>query len=287
MQPRELLRHYYIFRYQLPLLILLLCWTGCAGPGASLDGRYKAAEGIGQRAGLAKSYLQTKNFTLTSYWRGAQPGAPLNLYIEGDGAAWINRSWRADDPTPKEPLALELAGVDPGANVAYLARPGQYAAAGSPRGDPAYWSDRRFSPEVVAALSEAADSLLAKTGAVQINLIGYSGGAALAVLLAAARADVLSLRTVAGNLDPEAVNRYHRVSPLAGSLDPLTVAEKLRFLPQRHFIGADDDVIPPFAARNFLSRQGGDNRRLTTVAGVGHRQGWRECWRSLLTYPLF
>jgi len=236
---------------------------------------------------LTKSYLQTKDFTLTSFWRGDQAGAPLNLYIEGDGAAWIDRSWRSGDPSPKDPLALELAGVDLGVNVAYLARPGQYVAAGSSRGDPAYWSDRRFAPEVVAALGEAADLLLAKTGAVKINLIGYSGGAALAVLLAAVRDDVLTLRTVAGNLDPEAVNRYHGVSPLAGSLDPLTAAAKLRSLPQRHFIGAADDVIPPFAARNFLSRQGGDNRRLTTVAGVGHRQGWRARWRFLLTYPLF
>jgi len=266
-------------------LALALVNSGCALLKSTAD-RCAAAEEIARRAGWGKSYLQTQKFTLTAYWRGTGPGAPLHLYIEGDGAAWIDRSWRSDDPTPKDPLVLELAALDPAANVAYLARPGQYTAPGAVRGDPAYWSERRFSPEVVAALNEAVTILKAKTRSGKINLIGYSGGAALAVLMAAARADVASLRTVAGNLAPEAVNRFHQVAPLSGSLDPLAAA-KIRDLPQRHFIGADDAVVPAFTARDFIRRQEGDPRRLVVVAGAGHSRGWRERWRDLLAYPLF
>lgn len=275
-------------RGEIALLLLIVChfFPACSIRATPAD-RYATADMIAQRAGWEKSYLPTKNFTLTAYRRGARPGAPLNLYIEGDGAAWIDRSWRSDDPTPKDPLVLELAVQDPGANVAYLARPGQYVAAGTPRGDPAYWSHRRFSPEVVAALGEAADILKVKSGAEKINLVGYSGGAALAVLLAAERDDILSLRTVAGNLDPAAVNRRHQVDPPAGSLDPLAAAEKIKGLPQRHFVGADDAVVPPVAARNFLARQGGDRRRLVVVPRAGHSRGWRERWRALSAYPLF
>ncbi|HOH73870.1 MAG TPA: hypothetical protein PLS43_09570, partial [Syntrophales bacterium] len=158
------------------MLIFVWCCSGCVGPGGAV------ADRIGSRAGFEKTFLWTREFTLTAYWRGRRPGAPLNLYLEGDGSAWISRSWRSDDPSPRDPVALALAARDPGANVAYLARPGQYAAPGSPPVDPAFWSDRRFAPAVVAALGEAADLLLAKTRAKGVNLIGYSGGAALAVL---------------------------------------------------------------------------------------------------------
>jgi len=263
------------------MLIFVWCCSGCAGPGGT------AADRIGSRAGFEKTFLRTREFTLTAFWRSSQSGVPLNLYIEGDGAAWISRSWRSDDPTPRDPVALALAALDPGPNVACLARPGQYAAPGSPRVDPAFWSDRRFSPAVVAALGEAADLLLAKTRAKGVNLIGYSGGAALAVLLAAQRDDVLSLRTVAGNMDPEAVNRHHRVSPLAGSLDPMDAAMQIRDLPQLHFAGTEDAVVPPFAAGNFIRRQGGDEQRIVIVPGAGHGDGWRERWRELLGRPLF
>jgi len=270
-----------------PAALLFLLWlAGCAFVPRPAD-RQAAADNLAREGGFQRVSLRAAPFTLTAYLKVTRPGAPLHLYIEGDGAAWIDRAWRSDDPTPKRPLVMELAALDPARNVAYLARPGQYHPAGSPSCDPSYWSDRRFAPEVVAAMDQAVDLLAARAGSSRIHLAGYSGGAAIAVLIAARRSDVASLRTVAGNLAPEAINRHHRVSPLHGdSLDPLAAASGLCRLAQRHFVGSKDNVVPPFAARSFV-RQAGfrDEGAITTIEGATHAEGWRERWRELLTLP--
>jgi dienelactone hydrolase len=263
-------------------MIIVLLAPGCA----SVRDRYEAADRIAAEQGFEKTFIKTGNFTLTAYRRFTTPLADVNVYIEGDGSAWLSRTQLSDDPTPRRPLVLELAAMDPAPNVAYLARPGQYTAIAEPGCHPDYWSDRRFSQEVVAAVNQAIDRLLRQTRSDRVCLIGYSGGAALAVLIAACRNDVATLRTVAGNLDTEAVNRHHGVSTLSGSLNPIDAAEKLKNLPQHHFAGSKDTVVPPFIIESFLKRAGDqDGRRFTIVDGVSHTQGWSEIWKSLLTVP--
>jgi hypothetical protein len=274
------------YTFTLLLSIYLLSTAGCATLSPQ-NGRYTSADRVADTAGLKKAYIKTASFTLTTYARYANQGDPLHIYIEGDGTAWHTRTWLSDDPTPKTPLVLEMAALDPAPNVAYLARPGQYTAAGIPDCDPAYWSENRFAGDVVETTNEAIDILRNQAQAKEIHLVGYSGGAAIAVLIAARRTDVASLRTVAGNLDPHAVNRHHRVSPLKDSLNPTDVAGKLRRLSQRHFVGSRDTVVPYRIARSFLMRAG---RRefsdITIVEGAGHSSGWREQWKTLLTIPL-
>jgi pimeloyl-ACP methyl ester carboxylesterase len=268
--------------------LLSLCFLLTVGCATLLpQNRYAAADRIAAAAGFQKSTIRTLSFTLTAYVRVKNPGGPIHVYIEGDGAAWLSRTRLSEDPTPKTPLVLELAALDPASNVAYLARPGQYAADGVPDCDAAYWSDKRFSNEVVEAINEAVDALRDRAESREIHLIGYSGGAAVAVLTAARRADVASLRTVAGNLDPEAVNRYHHVSPMKDSLNPMDAALKLRDLPQRHFVGSQDTVVPPGIARSFLKRAGRrDSSGITVVEGATHTRGWQERWKELLVIPL-
>jgi hypothetical protein len=267
------------------LSALLLCAAGCAALFPQ-NVRYAAADRTAAAAGFEKSFIDASPFTLTAYARCRNQGDPLHVYIEGDGMAWLSRTRLSDDPTPRTPLILKLAVLDPESNVAYLARPGQYAANGAPGCEAAYWSDKRFAREVVDAMSRAVDELRTRTGAGAIHLVGYSGGAAIAVLVAARRSDVVSLRTVAGNLDPDAVNRYHRVSPLADSQNPMEAAAKLKDLPQRHFVGSLDGVIPPGIAETFLLRAGKpDFRGITVVPGATHTQGWIERWKELLALP--
>lgn len=265
---------------------LLLCAAGCAAIISQND-RYVAADRVADRAGFEKSFIRASSFTLTAFTRFTKKGDSLHVYIEGDGAAWLSRTRLSDDPTPQTPLVMELAALDPASNVAYLARPGQYAAEGVPDCDGAYWSEKRFSSEVVEAINKALDALRDRAGSREIHLIGYSGGAAVAVLTAARRSDVESLRTVAGNLDPEAVNRYHHVSPVKDSLNPMDAALKLRDLPQRHFAGSKDTVVPPGIARSFLKRAGRRHESgITVVEGATHTRGWQERWKELLAIPL-
>jgi len=263
----------------------LLMMDGCAAfPSGN---RYDQADRLAAAAGFQKSFLTTAPFVLTSYERFRKAGDSISIYIEGDGNAWRSRAKISDDPTPQNPLVLELATLDSAFNVAYLARPGQYAESRVPQCDEDYWSGKRFSEEVIKAMNEAVNILCRRTGAKNVYLIGYSGGAAIAVLIAARRGDIAGLRTIAGNLHPEAVNRYHHVSPLNHSLNPMDVAGGLRNLPQRHFTGSQDDVVPSSVAESFLLRAGfPDFRAMTVVENATHSRGWSERWKELLDLSL-
>lgn len=104
----------------------------------------------------------------------------------------------------------------------------------------------------------------------------------LAALLAERRDDILSLRTVAGNLDHEALNNYHHVSPLRDSLNPIDAATRLKNLPQIHFIGTKDKIVPGFIASNFVRAQGSDRCTRIVRVQAGHDKGWAQKWPHLL-----
>ena len=264
----------------LPVFLMLAFLAGCA----TIDTGYRAADTIASESHFKKEYVKTDLCTLTTFYNFTRPGAPLTVYIEGDGFAWRSHRELSYDPTPRHPLVLSLAAIDPSENVAYIARPGQLTASGNPDCDPAYWSEKRFSREVVNAVNSSLDYLKEKSGAREINLIGYSGGAAIAVLIAERRSDIKSLRTIAGNLDHEVLTQYQGVSPLTGSLNPIDEAEKIGGLPQRHFIGSDDKVVPAFIAQSFVEREGDkDHARITIVNGATHTKGWQERWKELLS----
>ncbi len=212
------------------------------------------ADAIATPAGLSRETIPTKQgFALTSYGRITRATEPIDVYIEGDGFAWVSRTEPSLDPSPHDATGLALAAADPAPNVVYLARPCQFTPMDqSPRCAIPYWTSRRFAPDVIAAMDEAIDHVVARVPGQQINLVGYSGGGAVAVLIAARRHDVASLRTVAGNLDTEYVNRIHDVSAMPQSLNPVDVARQIAGIPQIHFSGEDDSVVPIAVPQRFV-----------------------------------
>jgi pimeloyl-ACP methyl ester carboxylesterase len=240
-----------------------------------------AAERLAQSAGLTRESIVTDSFVLTSFSRIGDPNAAVDIYIEGDGRAWDSRYTPSLDPTPRHALALQLAARDPAANVVYLARPCQFTAR-DPRCETAYWTGKRYAPEVITALDDAIGQVATRAPGQSLNLIGYSGGGALAVLVAAGRRDVASLRTVAGNLDLDEFTRLHQVSPLTGSRNPIDAAARVAQIPQVHFSGADDRIVPPSVARHFASAAGGSCVRTEIVPGLGHEGDWARVWPQLL-----
>lgn len=261
--------------------------TGCTTSPLYLDRDY-AARGIAGKNGFTKNLIRGHDFILLSYVRIGETGKPLVIYIEGDGLAWESRSRVSSDPTPTEPLIMHLAALDPSPNVAYLARPGQYTSMGASPCDAKYWTAERFSPEVIEDMDLAVGRLRDMAGAPSVSLIGYSGGGAMAVLIAARRDDVAALRTIAGNLDHVAVSKRNNVSLLKGSLNPIDYADKLKGLPQRHFVASDDKVIPSYVAESFVENIGDEKHEsITIVRGVTHYSGWENKWCGLLDIPLF
>jgi pimeloyl-ACP methyl ester carboxylesterase len=261
--------------------------AGCATSSLFLDRDLSARETAGKN-GFTKNIIQGHDFVLLSYVRIGETGKPLVIYIEGDGVAWESRSRVSSDPTPADPLVIGLAALDPSPNVAYLARPGQYTSLGAYPCDAKYWTARRFSQEVIENMDFAVGRLRDMADAPSVALIGYSGGGAVAALVAARRDDVVSLRTIAGNIDHEAVSKWNNVSPLNGSLNPIDYADKLKGLPQRHFIAADDKVVPSCATESFVDNIGDEKHEsITLVRGVTHYSGWQAKWRDLLDIPLY
>jgi pimeloyl-ACP methyl ester carboxylesterase len=185
-------------------------------------------------------------------------------------------------------MLLSLAAEDPAPNVVYLARPCQYTPEELRSGcREFFWTQGRFAEPVIASMNQAVEEFVKKVRAPAVHLIGYSGGAAVAVLVAVRRQDIASLRTIAGNLDPQVVNEYNGVSPLEGSLDPSAVASRIAGIPQLHFLGGDDETIPFSAAESFLKKMGSVRCFQTkTLPDATHDRGWREAWPGLLALPV-
>ena len=238
---------------------------------------------LAESAGLKRERLETGSFVLTAYSRISKPRESIHIYIEGDGQAWLSRTEPSLDPTPREATGLKLAVADPASNVVYLARPCQFTpAAMNPRCGIPYWTGKRFAPEVVASMNEAVSQIAARVPGRRIELTGYSGGGAVAVLIAARRTDVVSIRTVAGNLDDEFVNRLHDVSPMPQSENPIDFASKVAEIAQIHFSGADDTVVPLVVAQRFVEATGGRCAQARPVPGLTHDGDWSRVWPHLL-----
>lgn len=261
-----------------PVLAVLpiLALAGCAD-------RLGSAQGVAAGGGLERALVETDTFTLTAWSRLTAPGQPLTVYIEGDGLAWLSRNQISPNPTPRDALALRLASLDPAPNVVYVARPCQFTDfTVDRRCQPDYWTSHRFAPEVIAATQQAIEHFRAKGRTHGVHLIGYSGGGAVAALAAARRPDVLSLRSLAGNLDHEMVNRHHKVDQLRGSLNARDVAAHLALVPQIHYAGGKDKVVPPFVAESYGRAAGpGHCIDIVTIASASHESGWAERWPDL------
>jgi pimeloyl-ACP methyl ester carboxylesterase len=261
---------------QLAVLLGGYALTACAA--VDLDER---ARRIAEPAQLRRESLRTDPFLLTAFVRLGAAQRPIDIYIEGDGHAWISRSEPALDPTPRQAMALQMAARDPAANVVYLARPCQFTAY-DPRCEPAYWTGKRYSTEVIAALDQAISHYAAFAPGQGLNLIGYSGGGTLAVLIAARRTDVASIRTVAGNLDVDAVMRLHQVSAMPQSVNPIHEADRVAAIPQIHFSGGADRVVPPSIAERFARAVGGTCVQTQVIAGMPHQGRWADQWPAML-----
>lgn len=219
--------------------------------------------------------LPAGSFDLRAILHCPAPGPePLLVFLEGDGRAWRGRTSPSDDPTPVDDTVIQVMAAMDSPCAAYLARPCQYGVPG--RGcDPRYWTSHRFAPEVIAAMGQAVDGLKRATGHKSVVLIGYSGGGAVAALLAARRRDVVGLVTLAGVLDHTAWTRHHGVSPLDGSLNPVDVAPALGNVPQLHLQGGADGTVPPETTEDFFaSLPVGSNVTRLTLSGTRHGGPW-------------
>jgi pimeloyl-ACP methyl ester carboxylesterase len=246
--------------------------------------RITSAKQLAAQAGFKESELSNAQFDLVAFSKPSkQVNHVLVIYIEGDGRAWKTASLPSDNPTPTNPVALRLAIQDPRPAVAYLARPCQFTTLPSRGCSEKLWTNARFSTAVIENMNEAVEKLKRQYGASELMLIGYSGGGAMATLIAAKRTDIKSIITVAGNLDTDTWVKLYRLEPLSESVNPASVARSIRNIPQIHYVGGKDDVIPRAISQSFLQKMGSPNKaKVIELPNYGHVCCWTERWTELL-----
>lgn len=174
----------------------------------------------------------------------------LTVVIEGDGFAWVDRHTPSSDPTPVDPTGLRIVNTLTVPAV-YVARPCQYVM--NDYCHELYWTDRRFDESVIKSYQIALDRLQAKYGNEEFRIIGYSGGAYIAAVLAAQRRNVRQVTTIAGVLDPELWTASHNVAPIEGPMNrrSLLIASKDKKF--THWCGGEDRIVPCHHAQAFMA----------------------------------
>lgn len=209
-------------------------------------------------------------------WRRA---GQVHVYLEGDGIPWSSRTRVARDPTPRNALALRLMASDPAPSL-YLGRPCYHGLADSEGCSPWLWTHGRYSEEVVSSMSAALRRALGPDMDRDITLIGYSGGGALAMLIAARVNQAKRVVTVAANLDIDAWTDHHGYSRLNGSLNPALQPPLPQNIRQIHLAGGKDHRVPPRLSRHTISKQ--SNATFVVLPEFNHVCCWERDWRSIL-----
>jgi hypothetical protein len=301
---------YWILMQRTPALLatlltaLAVTFAGCVSPTASFKARAILA-------GLSESTLKGDAFEHATFWNSAAmrmaSGRPavqprqrlLHIYVDGDGRPYRagNPERPTRDPTPRNPITLDLIALDKQPSV-LLGRPCFDGLSRRPPCETIYWNDRRYSEPVVSSMTAAMDRLIARTSADGVILFGVSGGGALAVLIADRSNKVRGVVTVAANLDLTAWSAYHRLAdkvdvaawwakhkmPSPGdALNPATDgrrhAEQHRSVFERHYAGGRDRVVPPATQIRGL-RQISEQ---VVIADYDHNCCWARLWPQILS----
>jgi pimeloyl-ACP methyl ester carboxylesterase len=203
----------------------------------------------------------------------------MDIVIEGDGYAWVDRYTPSNDPTPRNPVGLYLAQQTA---AIYLARPCQYVP--SPLCEPKYWGEKRFDPRVIGSYQATLDQLRARYGIEHFNLSGYSGGGYIAMVLAATRSDIRSVTTIAGLLDPAKWTKHHGISSLEIQYDPDYLQNHSKNTQFVHLCGLDDSVIPCTITEEFIldaQKQGFLNHEQVRIP-ADHQEIWKKSGAAVL-----
>ncbi|WP_374090055.1 alpha/beta fold hydrolase [Methylomicrobium lacus] len=255
------------------LCCLPLLAAGCAAPEIRLDLE-------AERLSLGRTVVKGMDFKHVVY-RNRAPiqNGELHVYLDGDGSPWIHHRQIAANPTPRNPLVLRLTAEDPSASV-YLGRPCYHGFGAKPPCTAELWTSGRYSKTVIETMSAALGEIRKALHPQRTVLIGFSGGGALAMLLAERLEGISAIVTVAGNLDPDAWTARHRYSPLTGSENPAKHPPLSGQIFQLHLAGAKDTNIPPDLILPAVRRQ--PSARLIVMPDADHDCCWERHWPSIL-----
>ncbi len=266
----------YIFVF---MVVLFFC--GCSSKIPTLEDRKNIAQSLINDKSVVQKDIKTDNFTLFSFQKVSNECKnSIKIYIEGDGLSWISRNVISSNPTPINPTSLKLMLLDDSSCKIYIARPCQYTT--STICEEKYWTNNRFSSKIIDSFNEALNSIKNEQKNNSFDLIGYSGGGAVATLLASQRNDINSITTIAGNLDIEKWTNIHNISSLNGSLNPADFSNTLENIKQHHLIGEDDKIIPKEIFFSYQSKFRNKKNITYSLHKATHNCCWEDIYKKYL-----
>lgn len=208
---------------------------------------------------------------------------PVRVYIDGDGTPW-ERPWRAaHKPRIHNPVALRLLQKDPAGGF-YLGRP-CYGLSTLPADcKQVFWTEGRYGADVIKLLHKGLDHIKIESSAEKITLVGFSGGGALAVILASERPDIASVITIAGNLDHTAWTQGFKYRALDASINPI---DRLPFKiggRRIHLTGKKDTQVPEALMMKAINQD--TNAIHYSYPDFSHTCCWDEIWQQFLEQQL-
>lgn len=244
------------------LFVFFILSTGCAHKNPLTDFQFQT--------------MMAPPYVLASWYRISEPNKPIRIYIEGDGHSFDAYNRPTANPTPKSTFLRDIAAQDPNPNVAYLGRPCQYLQTNTCTQDD--WTCGRFSPQIVNSMEQSVLQLSKKGQTQEIILIGYSGGAQIAGLIAVRHPQLINrIITIAGVLDQQAWTTHHNDTPLNKSLNLKDYKDVFQQIPQTHFIGKKDKVVPNYLTENFVD----DKKNIITVEKADHQKGYDSVLKQI------
>jgi len=233
-----------------------------------------------QDLGFISEQINSATFQHTIYLaKNLIEGGVLHIYLDGDGTPWERNRWIADDPTARNPLILRLMKQDATPSI-LLGRPCYYGLSHTVACDSKYWTSHRYSKEVVDSMSQVLNSWLLQHKYNEVVLIGYSGGGALAILMADKIKNLSTVVTLAANLDVTRWSEFHGYSALKQSLNPADVEKLSVSIKQIHFAAKEDEVVPSFIIKEYAEKQ--ENAEYFELSGKDHACCWGDGWKELL-----
>ncbi|MHA1558271.1 MAG: alpha/beta hydrolase [Alphaproteobacteria bacterium] len=212
--------------------------------------------------------------SIVCYKRILNKSKRVHVYVEGDGLAWLAADQISPDPTPKDPMGLRLALADKSNNsIVYLARPCQISQ--NQYCHHSVWTSKRFTQDRINQYHEILDSLKNNHSIKEFYIIGYSGGAAIALLLAAQRDDIKRIITFAGLLDVDKwISCHNYISLDPATLNPAHYIDKLSKISQYHFVGTRDSEIPFSVSKAFQN----EKNNFFKIENYSHNSSWDKIW---------
>ena len=269
-------------RLALNAMLATLLLGGCTSAGQRLDQRAREAglETVHITAGEFPSIVYLKRSAAADHATGSISAGPLTIFLESDGIPWRDGRQPSTDPTTLQPVALEILMRSAGPS-AYISRP-CYNGVRSDKCNVEHWTGARYSTEIVESMVATVREAQRRVGAESVSFVGYSGGGALAVLVAEQLDNVVSVITVAANLDTDAWTEHHKYLRLSQSLNP-ALSDKPHPWPELHLRGANDGVVPPATTERYFARYPRAQQR--TIEGFDHVCCWVQEWPAISEAP--